>query len=925
MNLHSLLAIFWRNFAAYFASPIGYVFICVFVLLSSFCTFWMPEFFDNNLANLDQLSRWLPFVMLVFVPAITMSMWAEERRQGTDELLLTIPASDFDVVLGKYLAGVAIFTVSLLFSAVSIFTVFRYGLGSPDPGVFVSTYIGYWFIGIAMLAIGMVASFLTANVTVAFVLGALFNLPLALFGVADWYIGDPWWAQQVQRWSAIEQFRGFERGVVSLGGIAYFVLLAAAMLYVSMVLIGRRHWQAREDESSQLGHYLIRGLSLLAIAFGVTAILQEKNWLRADISYEQLNSLSEKTVKLIKQLRDDKDVRTIKIDAYVSPQVPKEYASTKINLLATLQEFKALGGDKIEVVKHEIGNYGPEAELAEKNYGITPQTQVVGDAARQETAEFIMGFAVRSGPDKVVVPFVNKGIPVEYELVRSIMTVANAKRMKLGVVETPVPLMDPSGSTRREFALISELRKQYDVIDVDPAQPIPVKNDKGELEFNALLVVQPSALGPQEMDHLIDAIKAGVPTAVFEDPFPYFFPPQMVPGTDEPKMNPMMAQFGGGGMEPKGNIQELWDLLGVDFSGNQVVFQDYNPETSVSTIWDEQWVFIQDGNGAAEPFNEDNPVTSGLNQILLLYPGSVRQSIEADNEFIPLAVTGAKNSGTVPAAQLARLEMGEMGQLNRDPTLRRPTSESYIVAAEISGLAPVEELLPEADADAEEDPADDPEAIADRKKAEENRATMNVLMVADIDCLIDGFFAIRAQGDERFLSATQNVTFVLNAIDRLADDERFLAIRKRTRKHRTLTEIDEETAAYREAAAKEEKTAIEDVKAKIDAAEAEFSEQMDAIDRRTDLSPTAREFLRMRTQNDAQRKLQRDLTSFAQERSRRLKQIDYELEQNTEAVENFYKMIALLVPPIPPLLLAVWVFFRRREAEQQGVARERLR
>lgn len=142
MNLHSLLAIFWRNFAAYFASPIGYVFICVFVLLSSFCTFWMPEFFDNNLANLDQLSRWLPFVMLVFVPAITMSMWAEERRQGTDELLLTIPASDFDVVLGKYLAGVAIFTVSLLFSAVSIFTVFRYGLGSPDPGVFVSTYIG---------------------------------------------------------------------------------------------------------------------------------------------------------------------------------------------------------------------------------------------------------------------------------------------------------------------------------------------------------------------------------------------------------------------------------------------------------------------------------------------------------------------------------------------------------------------------------------------------------------------------------------------------------------------------------------------------------------------------------------------------------------------------------------------------------------
>ena len=129
--------------------------------------------------------------MLVFIPAITMSIWAEERRQGTDELLLTAPASDIDVVLGKYLAGVAIFTVSLLFSAFAIFLVFNWGLGSPDGGLFASTFIGYWFIGIAMIAIGMVASFLTDNLTVGFILGTLFNLPLALFGVSDWFVKNP--------------------------------------------------------------------------------------------------------------------------------------------------------------------------------------------------------------------------------------------------------------------------------------------------------------------------------------------------------------------------------------------------------------------------------------------------------------------------------------------------------------------------------------------------------------------------------------------------------------------------------------------------------------------------------------------------------------------------------------------------------------
>ncbi|MCA9235734.1 MAG: Gldg family protein [Planctomycetales bacterium] len=916
MNFNTLKAIFRRDFVSYFSSPTGYVFICVFVVLSSLATFWPPEFFANNLANLDQLSRWLPFIMLVFIPAITMSMWAEERRQGTDELLLTIPASDFDVVLGKYLAGVAIFTVSLMFSAVSIFTVFKYGLGSPDPGLFFSTYVGYWFIGIAMIAVGMVASFLTANLTVGFILGTLFNLPLALFGVADWFVKDPEWAQRIQRWSAVEQFRDFERGVISIGGVSYFLLLAAVMLYLCMVLIGRRHWQSREDGDSLLGHYLIRGLSLMAIAFGVTAVLQEKNWLRADVSSAQLSSLSGDTIKLITKLRDDPDVQPIKIDAYVSPQVPTEYAATKINLLSTLEELKALGGGKIQVVNHEIGNYGPEAELAEKNYGITPQEQMVGEGAQTEVAEFMMGVAFRSGPDKVVVPFINKGIPVEYELVRSIMTVAQAERLKVGVVNTGVPIMDPSSSSRRDWALISELRKQYDVTLVDPAQPI-------KTDFDALLVVQPSMLGPQEMDHLIDAVKAGVPTALFEDPFPFIIPPQMAAGTDEPKMNPAMAQMGmfGGGAEPKGNIQELWRLLGIDFNGSQVVWQRYTPEQSVSTIDDDQWVFVDENNGASQPFNDENAISSGLNQILLLYPGYFKRSDESKLEFQPLAESGSKNSGTVATQTLNR---GDLGQANRENFSKVRTSDGYIVAAEVTGLAPLDELLPEA-GEGEVDPADDAAVAKQRAEAEKNRPTIKVVLVADIDWLIDGFFMIRERGDDDFLPATQNVTFLLNVIDELTGDDRFIEIRKRTREHKTLEKIDEKTRDFRQAAAKEEETFVASIQDKIDAAEEAYNKKVDAIESRTDLTRIQKATLQRQIEIEEQRRLSREVKQLETERTREVKKIEYDLEQDVRSVQDLYKMIAIVLPPIPPLLLAVWVFFRRREAERQGVARERMR
>ncbi len=353
-------AVLKRNFLGYFSNPTGYVFLCLFVLLTSFAAFWPHEFFNANLPNLDQLNKYFPLIMLVFIPAITMGVWADERRQGTDELLLTIPAGDFDIVLGKYLAAAAIYTASLLFSQIATYTVLvSLSLGDVDVGMLLATYFGYWMVGLAMLAVGMVASFLTHILTVGFILGVAFNAPLVFAVWADTIAPTATLAQTIADWSIGRQFDDFGRGVISVSSVTYFVMIVAIGLYLCMMLIGRRHWMGGRDGDAMVGHYLIRTLCLIVVTLAVNVIFSRNDLVRIDMTDGAVSSLSPETKRLIRELDTE---RPVVVEAFLSGEVPEEYVKTKRDLISLLKEFRALGGNNVVVRIHD--NLEPSSEEA---------------------------------------------------------------------------------------------------------------------------------------------------------------------------------------------------------------------------------------------------------------------------------------------------------------------------------------------------------------------------------------------------------------------------------------------------------------------------------------------------------------------------------------------------------------------------------
>jgi len=880
MNNNVVMAVCKRDLRSWFGNPTGYVFILLFVAVSAFVMMWSAKFFANNLANLDTWNESFPLIALVFVAAATMGMWTSERANGTQELLFTLPARDSDLLVGKFLAYAAVWTVSLVFTAGLPVAVML--LGSPDWGQLFANYLGFWLFGLMLVSVSMLGSQLTHNTTVAFILSALISAAVVYLGDLCGWLGFPSWSTN----GTEGQFQEFARGMVPVSGVLLFVGLTATFLYLNLALLSRRHWRT----GSEGAHGLVRSLGFAVGTLALTVIAVHM-MPRFDVTAEGIHSLGAESKKLLASLDPDKPVL---VTAYVSEEVPETFVQQRRVLFNLLDQFRAIGGNSIQTNVILPEPFSPEARRAENNYNIRAQKvpSMLPGGGYTEMQVFL-GLVVSCGTEEVVTPFIEPGLPLEYELTRSIRVVANAVRKKVGVLKTDVELVGgfdfQTFQQKPRWLIADELEQQYKIENVDPEKEYPAGLD-------CLIVPQPSSLVQEQMDRLQAWILAGNPTLLLEDPLPLG-----APGTasDDQKGGVQSRMMGGGGPQ-KGQFEPFFDKLGLAMSKMDIVW-DSSSTSLFGGQLPEQFVFAS-GPGVSS----DSVITSGMQSVVWMMAGHFTDAQKEGFKVEPLIssvpIANQRMNGTIPKYE-SRPGRGD-GMLIWDPFGRGmqpnpnarllPSNQRLDFAVRVTG-----------------------------KATGPGTKGVNLICFADLDVISNQLFSLRRQAADPNLRF-DNVPFVLNCIDSLVGDESLIELRKRRPVLRRLTTVEKAQSAYEEAWKAQKAAAEEAAQKALDTAKSRLDDAVAKIRNDTNLDEQSKEHKIVEVEQTENRKFETQKDEIEGDKRTKIEEAQHDRDASRRKIHNGYRLWTLVLSPLPALLFGVWTLVRRNSRASAIVPQNRM-
>jgi ABC-2 type transport system permease protein len=857
MNKNVVLAVAKRDLRSWFGNPANYVFITLFVGVSCAVMMWSAAFFTNNLANLDTLNLWFPWIAAIFVAAATMGMWTSERANGTQELLFTLPASDLELQLGKFVAYVAMYTVSLAFTL--ILPLALIWLGNPDWGQLFANYVGFWLLGVTLVAISTIGSQLTNSGTIAFLVSVVLCSAFRGSGwLLDW-LGFPSWRSN----GPLGQFALFAGGQLPLSGIVLFAGMTCTFFALGLVLLSRRHWRAGTEGA----HGVARFACLTVATFAATVVGVQK-LPRFDATIEGIHSLSDESRKLIASLDPNK---TVYITAYVSEEVPEVFVQQRNLLLNLVDQFDSIGGGKIEKSIVMPDPFSPEAKAAEVNYGIRPQQVMFDQAGGGYTRRSIfLGFVVHCGTEDVVTPFVEPALPLEYEIMRSIRTVAGSVRRKVGILKTDLEIMGgidfQTFRQKPRWQIADELQQQYALENVDPEKDYPAG-------LACLIVPQPSSLQQEQMDRLQKWMLDGNPTLLLEDPAPY-----SAPGTaaDDEKGG-MQARMMGGGGPPKGNFLAVMDSIGLQWNRSEVVW-DLSYRTFQGGEAAPEFVFVR-GNGIAN----DSAITKGLQSVVVLWGGHASVAAKEGTTVTPLlrSLAGPNETNGTTTKEEVFQESPFFGmQVNPNPRRVRRNTD-LTLAARVT-----------------------------RKATGDKGKGLDVIWVGDLDMISNVFFDMRRRAADATMRF-DNVSFLLNCIDTLAGDDSLIELRKRRPELRTLKRVEEAQADFEKKWTTEKDNAEKEADEALKAAQARLNDAVKKIREDATIDEQAKDVQIGMVEQRENRRLENERTIIDDKKKERLELATHDRDVARKGIYDRYRSVTLLLSLVPGLALGILTLVRR--------------
>ncbi len=869
-----ITAIFKREFAGYFRTPLAYVILAVFLVLASACCFFIGRFFDTNTASLEPFFNFLPWLFLFLVPAVGMRLWAEERRGGTMELLFTLPLTPVQAVLGKFLAGWLFLAVALLLTFPLAFTAAY--LGSPDWGVIVGSYAGGILLAGACLAIASLMSALTKNQVIAFVLGFAVCLGFVLVGfslLSDLLNG--WglpvaFVDAVANFGFIPHYESVVRGLIDLRSVVYFLSLIGFALFLNVVALERRSG--------------LKSVTVLLLVAGLVLVnyLASAARVRVDLTAEKTYTLSPGTRSLLAKVEEP-----ISLHFYFSrslKNLPVRFKNYATRVEELLRQYAAASGGKIKLVVTDPKPDTPEEEAATR-------ARVAGQPLGDGTKLFFGLVATQADQEKAIEFFTPNREPfLEYDLSKLIHSVQLMTKPKLGLL-TSLPLRAPAFSMpgmprqqqQQSQVVAEDWEQSYEIVEIQAsATELPAGLD-------ALAVVHPQGVSEQLLFAIDQFVLAGKPLFLAVDPSSRHFAQQ----------GRQMQMYGGQAQNVASDLPRLLAAWGVGYDTKKVVGDLENAsmvQTQDGTASFPAWLTLR-----AESFNKDFIPANAVNAMILVESGALALNPPAGLEAVPVIETG-KRSGELDAFLM---QFGGAADIAKQV---KPDGKKRVLAAMLRGTFktafPEGAPKPAEPAKADEKPTAPKPAPVDALK--ESKQPGAVFLVADTDWLLDAYSVRRMPflGVDAIQPLNDNLAFGTNVVDFLAGSRDLIGLRGKGTSQRPFEVIRQMELV----------------------AQAEYQDRLDELEGRLQAVQQRLSQL-LQNQKDQTRlvatpEMQAEIAQFrAQEATMRSERraIRQSLREGIERLQN--TLIALNLLAVPGLVAVggVW-FFQRRTKRQRAAA-----